>query len=225
MTEVKSRNADANFPTPPGVQVVHHHQALDGYLDDLLEKATDPSPEVERGGEPRRDTIESLFDAALSEPEAPTREASLESRFASPTQCLRFGIDGLAYALPLIEIYRVVKHTQAIAKVPGLPAWCLGAVVVKDKKVRVINFQTLAGKRQNLDYNYQYKIDPHLLLLGRGDLAFLIDDLGAVEKLSAEDIQWYAEDRADFWQAGVIKQSLSTLLELRGVERVLKLRR
>ena len=52
MTQIKSRNADAILPTQPGVQVVHHHPALDGYLDDLLEKATDPSSGVERGGEP-----------------------------------------------------------------------------------------------------------------------------------------------------------------------------
>ena len=224
MTEAKQRRADVDLPALARAQNVHHHLALHGYLDDLLKRTTDTSPGADRGGKPRLDKIEALFDAALLEPEVPTRKTTLESRFASPTQCLRFGIEGIAFALPLTEIYRVVQHTQAIAKVPGLPAWCLGAVVVQGKKVQVINFQTLAGERRNLDYNYQYRVESHLILLGQGDLAILVDELGAVVVLSTEDVQWFAEERDDTWQVGIVKQSLSTLLELNGVERLLALR-
>lgn len=224
MTAVKPCNTDVDLPALPQTQNQHHQRALHGYLDDLLERATDTSPVADRYGKPRLDKIEALVDAALQEPEAPARETSLKSRFASPTQCLRFAIDGMSFALPLIEIYRVVKHTQAISKVPGLPAWCMGAVVVQDKRVQVINFQTLAGERQNLDYNYRYGVETHLILLGQGDVAILVDKLAAVESLCAGDIQWFAEDRADCWQAGIVKQSLSTLLQFRGVERLLALR-
>ena len=49
--------------------------------------------------------------------------------------------------------------------------------------------------------------------------------LPAYLQVDAEDILWFAEDRANPWQAGIIKRSLTTLLEIRGIERALKLRR
>ena len=55
-------------------------------------------------------------------------------------------------------------------------------------------------------------------------LALLVDKLGTVEKVDAEDIQWLAADRAQAWQAGVIKQSLTTLLATSGVMHALNLR-
>jgi len=224
MKVVKPRAAGADSSAAPRLQVVGRHLALDGYLDDLLTKVTETPATGAHGKARRLDTIEALFEAALSVPEKTDRGQSLRSRFESPTQCLRFGIDGIAYALPLLDIYRVVQCPHPIRAVPGIPAWCLGVVVVQGETVQVIDFQALAGKRQNFDYNYQQRDKFHLILLGQGNWALMVDEWGAVEELGAQDIQWYAEDRADNWQAGVVKQSLGTLLALRGVECALSLR-
>ncbi len=224
MKITRQRSVDRELSGPPRLHIARHHLALNGYLDDLLTNVTETPDGGVYGKTRGLDTIEVLFDAALSVPEVVECARSREPRFESPTQCLTFGIGGIAYALPLIDIYRVIQCTRAIKAVSGMPAWCLGVAVVHDEKVQVIDFPALIGKRQNFDYNYQQRDKCHLIQLGQGNRALVVDEWGAVQSLRTEDIQWYAEGRADTWRAGIIKQSLTTLLALGGIERAFRLR-
>ncbi len=205
-------------PAPPGTRVVAtQHLALTTYLDALLAKATEPPVRVMPRTYRCQDNIETLFDTALSEPQQPDDVPSKKHNFDLPTACLQFSVAGIAYALPLIDIYRITRCTQRISAVPGRLVGCVGTLVEQGKRIEVLDLPVLVGGCQNNGFKDENEAIAHLLQFGGGGLALIVDQLGEVINVGVKDIQWPIENHTDRWRAGFIKQTLTTLLDIDGL--------
>ena len=230
-----------------GSGITPYYQALNSYLDDMLQRATEPVAKTSPTQSQPVD-LQAFFDTALTDsvevpadlvrapvtiefleqddigetdpdptaPAAHTPEPEAEP-LKYPGDCLRFDIDGIAYAMPLLDVQCIIPFCHRINVIPGQPKWCKGSVVMESEKRRVVDFSYISGVRQNTDALSAEEDEPHLLLLHQHDLALLVDQLGEVVSIDKEEVQWASSESSKQWRSGVIKQLLTTLLSAEGV--------
>ncbi|MCB1723700.1 MAG: chemotaxis protein CheW [Gammaproteobacteria bacterium] len=190
--------------------------ALQNLLDALLvDVATDaPAGGARAPAAAAAPTRPTAQDPVLNtEPAPPLTEpgvaqAPLPAWAVNGFRALLFRIGEFRFALPLVLMRGVAPGEERLGKIPGLPAWHLGAMHSRGALVNVADLGQLVG------------IDAHctalryLLLIGDGRVALGCDALEDAVVVDSAQVRWQRHQRAGrAWLAGLLVQQMCLLLD------------
>ena len=137
----------------------------------------------------------------------PKPAGEARDRYDFPMQCLMFGVAGVDFSMPLIDMGSVIPGQQTLTRLPGGPAWFLGLLKHRERNIRVVDSASL------LRLERQHPVDgQHILVFGESNWAMTCDQLGQVVRLAEDDIQWKPATGKSL-SLGTIRSSLALLLD------------
>lgn len=205
-----------------------------------VEPKVEAAPKVEVKAEPKVEVpvqapvetkpapVEPVAPPAPVEPEQPVAtpvierkpEEPVESqwdkpypRWAAPDfQALLFDIQGLSLAVPLVKLNGVINWTDAVTPIPNHPAWFMGLLDHRDKKVKVID--TAAMVLPPHKYQQAQSVPhKHIIVVGNGEWGITASALGDVIRLEPGEVKWRTAQGTRPWLAGTVLQKLCALMD------------
>jgi len=210
--------------------------AVESYLDNLLQEATEPSNEKPtQYAEPNHNihvletpltiakqdvTPEDVpiliaeteeTDVLVDIEEGINSDAELNKRdikelFNFPIQCLMFKVNNNLLSIPLINMGSVVPFKGHLTQLPYSPDYFKGLLKYREHNVRVADTAVLLNSSNGSEFS-----PSHLLVFEEEDWAISCDVLLDVVTLTEDDIKWH-EEGSDRISLGTIKQSLALIL-------------
>jgi purine-binding chemotaxis protein CheW len=136
-------------------------------------------------------------------------------------QALFFEVAGLTLAVPLKSlggIHQLGEVTQLFGK----PKWFKGVMLNREEKLNVVDTARWVMPEKftpelesKLDYQY-------LITLGDSSWGLLAENLINNITLKPEDIKWRMSDGKRPWLAGVIKEKMCALIDVKNLNRLLE---
>lgn len=206
--------------------------AVESYLDNLLQEATEPVkavpkakvvPVVESLAEVEVEEVTTVIpdnvhvldtplmgqtevDVATTQSPVATTE---EVTFEFPVQCLMFKVEGHLLAIPLIKMGSVVPWGGRLSQLPYSPDYFKGLLKHRDENVKVVDTAVILGDVRK-DPTAEFK-PSHVLVFENNDWAISCDELLDVVKLEESDVKWHAEGQNRL-SLGTVKDSLALIL-------------
>ena len=210
---------------PAGPPLTQTDAALANYLDTLLAEidVLEETPTLQRVKEPisEADTLDEGR-LPIESDRVDTQDQAIQGTDKAdavpvwaelPFQVLRFRVDGVNLAVPLMELTGIIRLDRPISRLPGQPGWNLGVVMNHDTKVVVVDTRRLmmsGSESGQTAYS-------HLLLLGDGRWGLAVESLGETATIDKAAIRWRGDATQHPWYGGIWVEELSVLLDASGV--------
>ncbi|MCC5857882.1 MAG: chemotaxis protein CheW [Ectothiorhodospiraceae bacterium] len=173
------------------------------------ESRADPVVAPAETGQPLR-TIDAP--AVESRPE-PQSEPLPEWR-AREFQALFFYVGGLRLAVPLTELHSVVSWGDVdVTAMPNQPAWFMGLMPYRDRKVRVIDTAAMVLPENKRSTPEAQAAPAHILVVGDGSWGLVCHGIGDVIRLQPDEVKWRSGQGKRRWLAGTVIGHLSALVD------------
>ncbi|MEJ2632065.1 MAG: chemotaxis protein CheW [Acidihalobacter sp.] len=200
-------------------------QALDAYLDALLQVSTEQVPqEAEMAAPEVIAPSRALALVPVPKPESkPEPEDGVPEWAREKFQCLLFHVGPLKLAVPLAKLTRIQPWGEHITATPGRPDWFLGLLARDGGKTGVIDTARLVFPRDRR--SQAAKSEPesgpgHILLVEGGRWGLTCDSLGDVIELQPEAVRWRTQRTARRWLAGTVLDQMCALLDVEVLARM-----
>ncbi len=192
-------------------------EALHHYLDSLLaeipplvDEAAAPATVSEPGGLPSEE---------MGRPAAGARQAPAWR--LQPFKALLFRLDGMEVAAPLVQLAGVATGGH-VRHVPGLPAWCGGLLLHRDRQVCIVDPARILAAGGQGQPGGQVEARRYVLF-DQGRYALPCEAVREVTEVPPEVVRWRQGTcgRARPWYGGIIMESMCVLLDLAALARML----
>lgn len=212
--------------------------ALVNYLDSLLHDIQDPAD--------RPVTAVSKVDISLADiPEQKQSQLGLENQSASSQddkvpvekerhqqlskkilpawaattfQILLFKVNGVLLGVPLTVLGGILKWSDKINAMPGMPTWILGMLLDRGHRILVMDTARILmpGRINNCPCDNCSR-SGYVLLIQGTHWGLSVDELASTMLLQPYQVKWRDREDKRSWFAGVIVEQLSVLLDVDGL--------
>jgi purine-binding chemotaxis protein CheW len=159
---------------------------------------------------PKTEAASAAKEAAVVAAEAVIRPSWAEESFAA----LTIKVNGLALALPLISISRILTW-QEPAFLPGYASWLLGIVHLGDINVRVVDTAALVMPDLPRAAPEPGGEDARrIVLIDGGRWGLVCDSVSEVMTLDPSKVRWRTARTKRPWLAGTVVDELCALLDV-----------
>ncbi|GEM_PF-540710 len=129
-------------------------------------------------------------------------------------QALTLHVGALRLAVPLVKLHRVVpwEEPDEVEPTVGQPAWMHGLLDHRGQYVQVVDTAELVlpeERRPPLEERRAGKI----IIVGDGNWGLACREVGAVLKLTPEQVQWRSAEGRRRWLAGTVREHLCALVD------------
>ena len=147
------------------------------------------------------------------------RTESLVPEWAqAPFQALLVRISGLTLGVPLTALLGILKWTGRANELPGQPAWQLGLVISRGRKILVVDTACLImPERLSTQLRDGRQSGGFLLLVGNGGWGLAVDALDTIVRMEQHQVRWRSAAGGRPWLAGTMIEQLSVLLDVDGL--------
>lgn len=136
-------------------------------------------------------------------------------------QALYFEVAGLVLAVPLTELGGIHNMTE-VSPLFGKPKWFQGLMIHREQKINVVDSALWVMPEkydeqlaQSLDYKY-------LIMLGDSNWGLACEGLVNTVTMAPEDIKWRTSDSKRPWLAGLVKEKMCALLDVKQLIQLLE---
>jgi len=212
--------------------------ALPNYLDTLLSdiesQLTRPVPEVPKVEVPtadipkqqpaKPDPIPAPASTQVHKGEAAEDTARQRHGSVIPVwgmeafQALLFKVGGVLMGVPLTALGGILKGSDMINELPGQPAWLLGMLLDRRRKILVVDTaRVLMPERAGSLLQKLRSGNGYILLVEGGHWGLAVDGIASTTWLEPHQVRWRTTKERRVWLAGVIVEQLSVLLDVDGM--------
>lgn len=212
----KNISKDAIRPFAPSPERVKPVEELLKQVEIPDERSYSPDtvvvePEVE-------DVQEVVVEQVLTPPPPITIEKDIP---VDDFQALYFEVAGLVLAVPLTELGGI-HNLNDVSPLFGKPKWFKGLMIHREQKINVVDSaQWVMPEKYNdvladsLDYKY-------LIMLGDSNWGLACEGLVNTVTMAPEDIKWRTSDSKRPWLAGLVKEKMCALLDVKQLIQLLE---
>ncbi|WP_440903908.1 chemotaxis protein CheW [Catenovulum sp. SX2] len=196
-------------PYAPAAERVKPVEELLKQVEIPVEPIVPPTPVVE---EPevieQTEVVEELV-VTPPPPTTPEKEIPVED-----FQALYFEVAGLVLAVPLTELGGI-HNLAEVSPLFGKPKWFKGLMIHREQKINVVDSALWVMPEKyndeladSLDYKY-------LIMLGDSNWGLACEGLVNTVTMAPEDIKWRTSDSKRPWLAGLVKEKMCALLDVK----------
>ncbi|ABM61259.1 chemotaxis protein CheW [Halorhodospira halophila] len=129
-------------------------------------------------------------------------------------QALTLHVGALRLAVPLVKLHRVVpwEDPDEVEPTVGQPAWMHGLLDHRGRYVQVVDTAEVVlpeDRRPPLEERRAGRI----IIVGDGHWGLACREVGAVLKLTPEQVQWRSAEGRRRWLAGTVREHLCALVD------------
>ncbi len=217
-------------------RLLGQHEAIEHYLDALLQEVPEPAPSPEPDAPPPLPKVMPSLAPAVAEaepevqapvvtemPVAPQQVELPEELKVEPDtplaedefQCLLFDVSGLTLAIPLISLSAIAKWPEEVTVLPGKPDWYLGLTAYRERQSSVIDTARVVFP----SYQYEKIVQQgqpwsNIIFIGDGSWGLACHGIKEVVTLSQEGVKWRSERGTRPWLAGTVIEQMCALLDI-----------
>jgi|GEM_PF-3513809 len=189
----------------PQPVLVSQQDALQQYLDSLLQEIPSQENEIPGASEPR-------VASAIEVSEQPAAQVRTPTWAAVPFQVLLFQMSGLQLAVPLVQLTAVVQG-RALQRVPGMDPHLQGLLSYQGKMVNIVETAFVTGRPGSAAMPSD-DILPHYLLFAEGRYGFTCTMLQEMVQVEPAAIRCRRHAVKQPWFAGIHTTEMCALLDL-----------
>jgi len=212
--------------------IVHQELALDTYLSSLLEEIPTDFPiddafceqEKEKANQSQKKEIVEAKQKPLVDLQVKSEEQTeiiVNPLLVMPDwtqkefQAIFFKVDKLIFAIPAIQILRIMKFEKEPTKVSGQPPWFIGLLDTQGQRVGVLDTrQLVSGKNKVQQKNCGMQSFDNLLITLDGKWGLVCGEVLSIETLTPEKVRWRAMRNNRPWLIGMLIDELATVIDV-----------
>lgn len=161
-----------------------------------------------------RETISEESTPAIQEIEPQSEVAELQDLQEGEFQAMFFEVAGLTMAVPLVHLGGI-HNLEKPGPLFGKPDWFMGVMLHREEKLNVVDSAkwVMPEKCNEIlaeSLNYQY-----LIMLDNSQWGLACESLVNTVTLRPEDVKWRSERGKRPWLAGMVKEKMCALLDVR----------
>jgi len=137
--------------------------------------------------------------------------------------CLPIDVSGITLYLPLRQVRTVKAFPESIEVDPMSPDWVMGKCITSKKTITVIDIQKIIF--QASDLLAEPIIPSKLVLINGGDWGIACEQVGNVQQLSCEEINWRSKNAEQHWIAGSSKKHMTAIIDTKRIEFAMAIQR
>lgn len=200
-------------------------QDIHDYFDHLLHDLPKPKRQLQRENTYQVETKERLseLEALLQQTEVASKlqleqqlllpeQVTTTEHTRTPFKAVHLQIGGMWWVAPLYTLGGIFS-VNSLTPLFGYAPWMLGVTAYQERIISVIDFITLFKLKKQKSTG----IAPFVVLLDDTNFGLVCDDIGAVEDIVPEDIQWASENRTRDWLAGYTREGLTSVLDVKSI--------
>ena len=136
-------------------------------------------------------------------------------------QALYFEVAGLVLAVPLTELGGIHNMTE-VSPLFGKPKWFRGLMIHREQKINVVD-SALWVMPEKYDDELKASLDyKYLIMLGDSNWGLACEGLVNTITMSPNDIKWRTSDSKRPWLAGLVKEKMCALLDVKQLIKLLE---